>query len=378
MLDDSTVVAGRPIRGKVEITIISGDDVLLADQVNPHKPADARLLKFAIAVVLSAQRTVGTTAHDLLQLAKPGRSELPAMNIDVFVRIVRPECFITSEVLGLTIAEPVLANGKLAGRWRMYILWRWTPRSQRHFALDRACRISRDSGLTRNCPSCRRIWRPAGVGRGMRGNSGRKGRIGHKGRKLLGYSCRICEAFDYFIDFPENESRAAVATLALWVMLTYIFPVRPAVPYLYIGGPLGSGKSRIFDILAKLVFRVLASSNTTAAALFRTLHERGGTLLMDEAERLRETTPDTAELRSILLAGYKRGGKAIRLEASGETFKTREFDCYGPKAIACIGGLPPAAPKPLHYPHHVSIVSRFTQAESAHRRRSWPLAITPR
>jgi hypothetical protein len=117
------------------------------------------------------------------------------------------------------------------------------------------------------------------------------------------------------------------------------------VPYLNIGGPLGSGKSRLFEILGRLVFRPLASSNMTAAALFRTLHAQGGTLLLDEAERLRQTqAPDVADLLSMLLAGYKRGGQASRLEAIGDTgrFKMVSFDVFGPKALACIAGLPPA------------------------------------
>ena len=44
----------------------------------------------------------------------------------------------------------------------------------------------------------------------------------------------------------------------------------------------------------------------------------------------------------MLLAGYKRGGRATRLEPVGDSFKTVEFDVYGPKAIACIATLPPA------------------------------------
>jgi hypothetical protein len=115
------------------------------------------------------------------------------------------------------------------------------------------------------------------------------------------------------------------------------------VPYLFIGGPLGSGKSRTFEILSRVVFRPLSSSNLTGPALFRTLHNQGGALLFDEAERLRQTqAPEVQELLSMLLAGYKRGGQATRLESVGDAFRTVAFDVYGPKALACIAGLPPA------------------------------------
>jgi hypothetical protein len=144
-----------------------------------------------------------------------------------------------------------------------------------------------------------------------------------------------------YIDLPAEHAEGTVATLALWTMLTYLYPAWPAVPYLYVGGPLGSSKTRVFEIPQQLVYRPLSSSNLTAALLFRTLHERGGTLLLDEAERLRENTPDTSDVKSILLAGYKSGGRATRLEDVGGEFRPVEFEVYGPKALASINGLPP-------------------------------------
>jgi hypothetical protein len=112
------------------------------------------------------------------------------------------------------------------------------------------------------------------------------------------------------------------------------------VPYLYVGGPLGSGKSRVFEILARLVFRALTTASLTAPSLFRTLHDRGGVVLFDEAERLRHTTPEPAEILSMLLSGYKRGTPATRLEPVGDSYRPVSFDVYGPKALACIAGLP--------------------------------------
>ena len=153
---------------------------------------------------------------------------------------------------------------------------------------------------------------------------------------------RLCKCIAHFIDFPADRASGTASTLALWVMLTYAYPAWPAVPYLYLGGPAGSGKTRVFEVLSRLVFRPLQSSNMTGPALFRTLHSKGGTLLYDEAERLKQSTPDVGEVRSMLLAGYKRGGRATRLEPVGDTFRTVEFEVYGPKALACIRGLPEA------------------------------------
>ena len=100
-------------------------------------------------------------------------------------------------------------------------------------------------------------------------------------------------------------------------------------------------QDQVFEVLGRLVFRPLSSSNMTGAAPFRTLHSQGGCLLLDEAERLKNTQdPATMEILSMLLAGYKKGGAATRLEPVGDTFKTVSFDVYGPKALACIAGCP--------------------------------------
>jgi len=121
-------------------------------------------------------------------------------------------------------------------------------------------------------------------------------------------------------------------------MFTYVYPAWTALPYLSVGGPIESGKSTLFDVLARLVFRPLRSSNVTAPMLFRTLDQQGGTLLLDEAERLSDATPDVGELRSILLSGYRRESPAGRLERERDAFKPRQFDVFGPKAIAAVRG----------------------------------------
>ena len=48
-----------------------------------------------------------------------------------------------------------------------------------------------------------------------------------------------------------------MATLALWSVLTYCYQAWDAVPYLNIGGPIRSGKTRLFEILSRLAFRPL-------------------------------------------------------------------------------------------------------------------------
>ncbi len=153
---------------------------------------------------------------------------------------------------------------------------------------------------------------------------------------------KVCERFAHYLDFAPETAAGTTATLALWTMLTYVYPAWDAVPYLSVGGPIGSGKSRVLDVLQRLVFRPLPSSNVTAPTLFRTLHASGGVMLLDEAERLKQSTPEQQEIQSVFLCSYRRGGCATRLEPLPDGgFKPVQFAVYGPKALACIAGLPP-------------------------------------
>jgi len=277
-------------------------------------------------------------AAELASKPDPAVVDLDALpEIDVS-HILRPERLITADVSGLSVPTMTMQDGRPVGRWLLYLRWANGRRERRL--------LSTSIDLTAG----RRFWIhpfPADPAANTPKRWSEKARAvwlaGHPAPAPADLFRRICERIAYFVDLPEEHAPGTTATLALWVWFTYCFEAWDAVPYLYVGGPLNSGKTLVFDILSCLVFRPLASSNMTAAALFRTLHAQGGTLLLDEAERLRNThAPEVAELLSMLLAGYKRGGTATRLEAVGDTFRTVEFDVYGPKALACIAGLPPA------------------------------------
>jgi len=154
---------------------------------------------------------------------------------------------------------------------------------------------------------------------------------------------KICELLSYFVDFPKEDGPAIAAALATWVFLTYTYPTWTAVPYLHITGPIGSGKTRLAEVLAKLAFRPHWASSVTPAYLFRSVHHFGGVYFFDEMENWNTRDSVVSELLSILLAGYRRGGKACRLEPTVDGgFRAIAFDCFGPKVIISIGGLPSA------------------------------------
>jgi hypothetical protein len=230
-----------------------------------------------------------------------------------------------------------LAEGKPAARWRLYLRWRDGRRESQQLpdALDllHAGRL-----WLHPTPAEPSVSTPLG----WSGPRRRAWLQGSPAPDPAGLFREVCEGIADFLEFPPGSAAGTAATLALWALLSSGYPAWPAVPYLYVGGPTGSGKSRLFDVLARPVFRPLSSSNLTGPTMFRTLHDRGGVLLYDEAERLRQSTPNVQELLSMLLAGYRRGAQATRLEAVGGTFRPVAFDVYGPKAIACIQEPPPA------------------------------------
>lgn len=259
--------------------------------------------------------------------------------VDV-TNVVCPERFILPEVSGISV--PILSDlgGSVTGRWRIYLQW------------SDGRREVRDLGPYLDVPSGR-VWMSpdpappsAATAQNLGGWSAASRRDWLAGVEVPDPATvyqRLVESFMHFIDLPPEYAAGTCATIVLWTMLTYVYPAWPAVPYLHVTGPTGSGKSRLFDFLARTTFRPLSSSNLTGPALFRTLNDRGGCVLFDEAERLKQThSPDVGELNSMLLAGYRRGGQATRLEAVGDKFQTVSFDVFGPKALACIAGLPTA------------------------------------
>ena len=153
----------------------------------------------------------------------------------------------------------------------------------------------------------------------------------------------LLEAFVSFLRRFVIVSEAQADAIALWILHGYCIEAAFATPYLAItSAEKCSGKSRLLEVLAVLVARPLRSASTTEAALFRSLSvSPPPTLLMDEVDALfgPKANGNHEDLRALLNAGYRRGTPVLRCVGERNT-QVKEFQVFGPKALAGIGALP--------------------------------------
>ncbi|MDP2359623.1 MAG: toprim domain-containing protein [bacterium] len=149
---------------------------------------------------------------------------------------------------------------------------------------------------------------------------------------------KMREAMRRFIVYPEDREYDIVA---IWIMMTYFFPVFGRVGYLHFNGGSGSGKSLSLRFVEAMAFNALKTANITDAALYRTVDGSRSTLLMDEAERLSFPKAGTIEAatRSLFLDSY--GEDAVVYRMNTETNQPEGFDAFGPKCLASINKIDP-------------------------------------
>jgi hypothetical protein len=277
--------------------------------------------------------------------ASPPKAPPPADVVELADgRVVRPERFILADVSGLTMPRRIIRGGEPAAEWMLHL--RWKDGRREAMPLPEVLSVDGERVFISPKPP----EPPPTMMVGWSGES-RAGWLSGASSMPPDELCRLLiEGFAKYLDLPGETAGGTVVMLACWSLLTYIPSPFPALPYLSVSGPAGSGKSRILELLQQVAFRPMFTSSTSEAAIFRSLDAFGGTALLDEAERLRE--PEMQGLLSNLLAGYKRGGCASRCEATGDgRFVMRYFSVFGCKVFAAINELPaPLATRCLAIP----------------------------
>jgi Protein of unknown function (DUF3631) len=152
---------------------------------------------------------------------------------------------------------------------------------------------------------------------------------------------RLIEAIEsFFSRFVVFRSRHDALKISLFVLHTYAVEHADVSPYLHISSAEKmSGKSTLLELLEHLVARPWLVVSISEAVLFRKIEADGPTILLDEVDALLNGDKERAEtIRGILNAGFERGRTVPR--CVGPKHELREFNVFGPKVLAGLGGLP--------------------------------------
>ena len=126
--------------------------------------------------------------------------------------------------------------------------------------------------------------------------------------------------------------------LAFFSLNTWTFDTFDTTPYVLLESATPAcGKNTVLNTLAAICARPQMLTSASEAALFRMIDQSKPTLLLDEAEALAGRGERADCLRSIVQAGYKKGGTVPR--CVGQDNEINNFDVFCPKIFAAIGGL---------------------------------------
>lgn len=130
--------------------------------------------------------------------------------------------------------------------------------------------------------------------------------------------------------------------LTVFIISSYFTNSFPAVPYLHLRGPWGSGKSYTANLLLRLSFNGCVGERTanfakgSDAAITRAAAESGGVQCYDDLEIISDPTP-TPLRQGILVANSKATAQQM-LTVRG---KVHSFNIYGQKIFTSIGAADP-------------------------------------
>ena len=120
-----------------------------------------------------------------------------------------------------------------------------------------------------------------------------------------------------------------------YIMMTYIYILFQVIPYLWINGEKGTGKSTIMKIMSKLCFNTMFCSNVNPANIFRQIDNDGSTIILDEFEKM--YGEDKQEIIKILNQGFNIDGVVPR--CVGQNNQIRKFRSFSPKIMGGISNI---------------------------------------
>jgi hypothetical protein len=135
--------------------------------------------------------------------------------------------------------------------------------------------------------------------------------------------------------------------ITLWVAHCWFLPAFDVTGRLAVlSAEPRCGKSRVLEVIDRLVPSSLFTPNTTTAALFRSVDAdstKPPVILFDETDSVfgtRASEQNVQELRAFVNSGYRRGQNVLRMVGEGSKMKRHDFKTFAPVALAGLGTLP--------------------------------------
>ena len=149
----------------------------------------------------------------------------------------------------------------------------------------------------------------------------------------------VRDFIEKFCAFPSSHALVAVTLWSAHAHMVRHFYASPRLAV--VSAELGSGKTRVLEVLSLLVPEPMFCLSPSSATVFRKLDKVLITLLIDEVDtifRLRGKDDTNEDLRALLNSGYKRGATVPR--CVGPKHDVVDFSVFCPTALAGIGDLP--------------------------------------
>lgn len=149
--------------------------------------------------------------------------------------------------------------------------------------------------------------------------------------KLSGLYSNIKTLLKRYIVVPEEF----FDVLITYIMMTYVYILFQIIPYLWINGERGTGKSTIMKLMNKLCFNPLYGSNLNPANIFRQIDNDGSTIILDEFEKM--YGEEKQEIIKILNQGFNIDGIVPR--CVGQSNQIKKFKSFSPKIMGGISNI---------------------------------------
>lgn len=148
----------------------------------------------------------------------------------------------------------------------------------------------------------------------------------------------IEETIKQYLYLPESHH---YATVVLWCAATHVLTHMEYATRLNFKSPEPQcGKTRALEVVKRLSYQPLSTSNATVAAITRSLGAIPPTLMIDEADTVfgKKTAENNEDLRAVLNAGHARGAPLLRWNQQKN--KRESLNTFAMAALAGIGDLP--------------------------------------